>query len=251
MVAAPIPAHSSGTARYRGRADRKRLPRRTQSLPVSMCGLSRLPSPGSGQQRIAARPKGKADDGDVICGSFTSHPAAVMFSPGRLGKRHRCASWWSRTKPEFGRSWLEHSRSKDSGLTWSQTATSGLGLALTGDYELVILDLLLPGRDGLDVLSELHRKRPGLPVLILSARSDLATKLRGFRARRRRLRRQAVLAGRAVRPRAGADARRPYRRRRHDAAGRPAWRSTSPGGRPGWGSRWPACPTASFGCCIS
>jgi two-component system, OmpR family, copper resistance phosphate regulon response regulator CusR len=56
----------------------------------------------------------------------------------------------------------------------------GLGLALTGDYELVILDLLLPGRDGLDVLSELHRRRPGLPVLILSARSDLATKLRGF-----------------------------------------------------------------------
>ncbi|MGI8507598.1 MAG: response regulator transcription factor [Solirubrobacteraceae bacterium] len=56
----------------------------------------------------------------------------------------------------------------------------GLTLALTGDYEFVILDLLLPGRDGLDVLQELHRQRPSLPVLILSARSDLATKLRGF-----------------------------------------------------------------------
>jgi two-component system copper resistance phosphate regulon response regulator CusR len=56
----------------------------------------------------------------------------------------------------------------------------GLGMALTGDYEFVILDLLLPGRDGLDVLRELHRRRPSLPVLILSARSDLATKLRGF-----------------------------------------------------------------------
>ncbi len=57
---------------------------------------------------------------------------------------------------------------------------AGLGLALAGDYEMVILDLLLPGRDGLNLLSELHRTRPGLPVLILSARSDLATKLRGF-----------------------------------------------------------------------
>jgi two-component system copper resistance phosphate regulon response regulator CusR len=57
---------------------------------------------------------------------------------------------------------------------------TGLGRALIGDYELVILDLLLPGRDGLDVLSELHRARPSLPVLILSARSDLATKLRSF-----------------------------------------------------------------------
>jgi two-component system, OmpR family, copper resistance phosphate regulon response regulator CusR len=56
----------------------------------------------------------------------------------------------------------------------------GLSLALTGSYEFVILDLLLPGRDGLDVLRQLHRHRPGLPVLILSARSDLATKLRGF-----------------------------------------------------------------------
>jgi two-component system copper resistance phosphate regulon response regulator CusR len=56
----------------------------------------------------------------------------------------------------------------------------GLALALTGRYEFVILDLLLPGRDGLDVLRELHHRRPDLPVLILSARSDLATKLRGF-----------------------------------------------------------------------
>jgi DNA-binding response OmpR family regulator len=56
----------------------------------------------------------------------------------------------------------------------------GLDAALTRDYELVILDLLLPGRDGLDVLGELHERRPGLPVLILSARSELATKLRGF-----------------------------------------------------------------------
>jgi DNA-binding response OmpR family regulator len=56
----------------------------------------------------------------------------------------------------------------------------GLSLALAGSYEFVILDLMLPGRDGLDVLRALHRQRPELPVLILSARSDLATKLRGF-----------------------------------------------------------------------
>jgi DNA-binding response OmpR family regulator len=57
---------------------------------------------------------------------------------------------------------------------------TGLKLALSGSYEIVILDLLLPARDGLDVLQDLHQRRPGLPVLILSARSDLATKLRGF-----------------------------------------------------------------------
>jgi len=57
---------------------------------------------------------------------------------------------------------------------------NGLARALNGSYVLVILDLLLPGRDGLDVLRELHALRSELPVLILSARSDLSTKLRGF-----------------------------------------------------------------------
>jgi DNA-binding response OmpR family regulator len=44
----------------------------------------------------------------------------------------------------------------------------------------VILDLLLPGLDGLTVLREVQRRRPELPVVIVSARSDLQTKLRGF-----------------------------------------------------------------------
>ena len=47
-------------------------------------------------------------------------------------------------------------------------------------YDLVLLDLLLPGVDGLTVLQELHRDCPDLPVMIVSARSDLPTKLRGF-----------------------------------------------------------------------
>lgn len=57
---------------------------------------------------------------------------------------------------------------------------NGLVRALSGNYELVILDLLLPDRDGLDVLRELHALRSDLPVVILSARGDLSTKLRGF-----------------------------------------------------------------------
>lgn len=61
-----------------------------------------------------------------------------------------------------------------------QDGERGLERALAGKYEFVILDLLLPGQDGLDVLGELHRRRPTLPVLILSARSDMATKLRSF-----------------------------------------------------------------------
>ena len=57
---------------------------------------------------------------------------------------------------------------------------AGLMRALDEPYELVVLDLRLPRLDGLRLLEELNRQRPALPVLILSARADLPTKLRGF-----------------------------------------------------------------------
>lgn len=56
--------------------------------------------------------------------------------------------------------------------------TRGLELARTGSYELVVLDLLLPSRDGVSVLQELMEARPGQRVLVLSALSDVETKVR-------------------------------------------------------------------------
>jgi DNA-binding response OmpR family regulator len=63
------------------------------------------------------------------------------------------------------------------------TATNGadaLRSARRNAFDVVLLDLLLPGVDGLTVLRELVRERPELPVVIVSARSDVPTKLRGF-----------------------------------------------------------------------
>src|SRR4051795_3946865 len=62
----------------------------------------------------------------------------------------------------------------------ADNGADGLERAMRGTYDLVILDLLLPRLDGLSVLRELHRRRPDLPVVIVSARTDLPTKLRGF-----------------------------------------------------------------------
>jgi DNA-binding response OmpR family regulator len=62
----------------------------------------------------------------------------------------------------------------------SRDGVEALRCARREPYDLVLLDLLLPGLDGLSVLHELGRLRPELPVVIVSARSDLPTKLRGF-----------------------------------------------------------------------
>ena len=56
----------------------------------------------------------------------------------------------------------------------------GLRCARQSPHDLVLLDLLLPGLDGMSVLTELSREYPDLPVVIVSARSDVPTKLRGF-----------------------------------------------------------------------
>src|SRR5205807_1547304 len=57
---------------------------------------------------------------------------------------------------------------------------AGVKRAVGGGYDLVILDLLLPRLDGCAVLRELQNRQPELPVVIVSARSELETKLRGF-----------------------------------------------------------------------
>ncbi|HEY7073848.1 MAG TPA: response regulator transcription factor [Solirubrobacteraceae bacterium] len=62
----------------------------------------------------------------------------------------------------------------------AEDGEEGLALALTQSCDLLVLDLLLPGLDGLEVLRALRDREPRLPVVILSARSDLETKLRGF-----------------------------------------------------------------------
>ena len=58
---------------------------------------------------------------------------------------------------------------------------SGLEIAVASQFDLLLLDLVLPGRDGLDILREVRRLRPTLPVIILTARGEEADRVRGLR----------------------------------------------------------------------
>src|SRR5256885_2411173 len=57
----------------------------------------------------------------------------------------------------------------------------GLERSVQPGVRLVLLDLLLPRRDGLEVLSELRRVRPTLPVIILTARGSEDDRVRGLK----------------------------------------------------------------------
>jgi DNA-binding response OmpR family regulator len=54
-----------------------------------------------------------------------------------------------------------------------EDGSSARALARTGEFDLMVLDLGLPTRDGLSVLEELRRQGKRLPVIILTARSEL------------------------------------------------------------------------------
>lgn len=52
--------------------------------------------------------------------------------------------------------------------------------AISGDYDGIILDIMMPKRDGLDVLAELRRNGCRTPVLLLTARSQIDDRIRGL-----------------------------------------------------------------------
>jgi two-component system copper resistance phosphate regulon response regulator CusR len=62
----------------------------------------------------------------------------------------------------------------------ARTGTDGLHLAMSGDYDLMVLDVMLPGLDGWQVLRALREAGRDLPVLFLTARDDVADRVRGL-----------------------------------------------------------------------
>jgi two-component system copper resistance phosphate regulon response regulator CusR len=62
----------------------------------------------------------------------------------------------------------------------ARTGPDGLHLGLTEDYDLAILDVMLPGMDGWQVLKALRAAGRGLPVLFLTARDRVEDRVRGL-----------------------------------------------------------------------
>ena len=62
----------------------------------------------------------------------------------------------------------------------AQNGNDGLHTALEGEYDLVILDVMLPGLDGWDVLRSLRRQGRSVPVLFLTAKDQVEDRIKGL-----------------------------------------------------------------------
>src|SRR5436190_18492953 len=58
----------------------------------------------------------------------------------------------------------------------------GYEMAVRQHYDLLLLDLVLPGRGGLEILREVRSTRPTQPVIVLTARGEESDRVEGLRA---------------------------------------------------------------------
>lgn len=65
-------------------------------------------------------------------------------------------------------------------VLWRRDGKEGLRAAWEKGFDMILLDISLPGIDGLEVLKELRRRGINCPVMMLTARSDVATKVQAL-----------------------------------------------------------------------
>jgi two-component system, OmpR family, response regulator len=58
----------------------------------------------------------------------------------------------------------------------------GERLALKGGFDAIVLDLMLPGRSGLEILQSVRRATPSVPVIVLTARGEIEDRVEGLEA---------------------------------------------------------------------
>jgi len=58
----------------------------------------------------------------------------------------------------------------------------GEHLAKTNDYDLILLDIMLPGKDGIEILKTLRQCQVNIPVIMLTAKEMVEDKIKGFNA---------------------------------------------------------------------
>ncbi|WP_119395476.1 response regulator transcription factor [Salinibius halmophilus] len=73
-------------------------------------------------------------------------------------------------------------RNQGYAVDWSQDGEDGLFRACEYDYDLAIVDIGLPGIDGLEVIRELRKRERKVPALVLTARSHWRDKVEGLEA---------------------------------------------------------------------
>lgn len=67
-------------------------------------------------------------------------------------------------------------------VDWARSGDDGLDHLLRGSYDAAIADIMLPGRNGLEIIREARRRRVHTPIIVLSARDAVDDRIAGLEA---------------------------------------------------------------------
>jgi len=66
-------------------------------------------------------------------------------------------------------------------VEWAQTGAAGYEAALARPFDLIVLDVMLPGRNGFDICRDLRRDGVETPVIMLTARGEIVDRVLGLK----------------------------------------------------------------------
>ena len=85
-------------------------------------------------------------------------------------------------EPKVGRALQEGLEAEDCQVKLARTGEDGFFLASTESFDVMVLDIMLPGRDGIEILRTLRAKGMRVPVLLLTARDAVEDRVAGLDA---------------------------------------------------------------------
>lgn len=85
-------------------------------------------------------------------------------------------------EPKVGKALSEGLKANGDEVTLAQTGEDGFFLASSRSFDLIVLDVMLPGRNGIEVLKTLRKQGLRVPVLLLTAKDSIEDRVLGLDA---------------------------------------------------------------------
>lgn len=85
-------------------------------------------------------------------------------------------------EPKVGKALAEGLKADGYEVTLAQTGEDGFFMASSRSFDLIVLDVMLPGRNGIEVLKTLRKQGLGIPVLLLTAKDAVGDRVLGLDA---------------------------------------------------------------------
>ena len=76
---------------------------------------------------------------------------------------------------------IDRLRSEGYKVEWAPTGSAGYAKALAQSFDLIVLDVMLPGKNGFDICRDLRREGVKAPVLMLTARGEVVDRVLGLK----------------------------------------------------------------------